>query len=793
MYDHTLSTEDLKIIENETGLLEQVREAIHQGARRSRTIPNILKHLHALRDEARIAKQEDLPALIGQMHSLRRQADMLKEAVRPDLRAPYFAHMRLWVKGKYRDVLLGYQTFIEPKFGVTIIDWRNAPIAKIFFQHREGDTYVQEFPGGEVVGVLEKRRILTFDEGTLVQILTPEHSLRRLPETGWRREEADFIPQLAGGQGGQLAKQIIGTGQSGRKMPLVAALLDPKQHQVITQNRSKALLVIGGAGCGKTTVALHRLAALNYGDGEFYKPKNMAVVVPERGLIGLIRSLLDELSMTETSVHTFDEWIAERARRIFKKLPRTICESTPPAVIRIKRHPALKSVLPILVEQRGVALARRLDRRLGSGREIYNILKGTEGPSLMARLKQTEKKFCQQKPSNYRNIIRKAFNKEFHRLNRVQEDLKNLLGDRGLLLQVAADSKGAINQEMVEELITHSRMQFARRTEKKYAHVDRERLRTIDGKEIDEGTPEEVAGTIDVEDYALLFEILRLKTGALDSDSTSWKRYNHLVIDEAQDLAPLELSLLGNALGEKASLTVAGDHAQKIDRTAPFTSWEDVLEHLDAHPAEEVQLKTTYRCTASILDFAYGVLGPLAPAQKLHAPKQGVPVSLSLFHNEGHRAIFINEALAALKEREPHANVAIIARDAGEAMQLDHTLRESLASRLVLMGDFEFRSGIDITEVSQVKGLEFDYVLIPDARREKYPDTHGSRRLMHVAATRAIHQLWVIAVGARSPLLAGLDQPKSSECFQEHVLKTSPPLPVGKTDEPHRVEEKERP
>ena len=73
---------------------------------------------------------------------------------------------------------------------------------------------------------------------------------------------------------------------------------------------------------------------------------------------------------------------------------------------------------------------------------------------------------------------------------------------------------------------------------------------------------------------------------------------------------------------------------------------------------------------------------------------------------------------------------------------------------LVTDQDFSFEPGIEITEIEQVKGLEFDYVVLIDASEDQYPDTHASRRLLHVGATRAIHQLWVTAVGTPSRIVA---------------------------------------
>jgi len=62
-----------------------------------------------------------------------------------------------------------------------------------------------------------------------------------------------------------------------------------------------------------------------------------------------------------------------------------------------------------------------------------------------------------------------------------------------------------------------------------------------------------------------------------------------------------------------------------------------------------------------------------------------------------------------------------------------------------------------VTEVTQVKGLEFDYVVVLDVDSTNYPDTPAARRALHVAATRAVHQLWMMSVGTPSPLVEVVD------------------------------------
>jgi DNA helicase IV len=97
--------------------------------------------------------------------------------------------------------------------------------------------------------------------------------------------------------------------------------------------------------------------------------------------------------------------------------------------------------------------------------------------------------------------------------------------------------------------------------------------------------------------------------------------------------------------------------------------------------------------------------------------------------------------------------VGVIARTSEAAQLFYRPLSDLPEARLVLSGDFTFRPGVDVTDVASVKGLEFDYVVVPDASARAYPLDDEARRAMHVAVTRASHQLWIVSVGTPSPLL----------------------------------------
>ena len=105
--------------------------------------------------------------------------------------------------------------------------------------------------------------------------------------------------------------------------------------------------------------------------------------------------------------------------------------------------------------------------------------------------------------------------------------------------------------------------------------------------------------------------------------------------------------------------------------------------------------------------------------------------------------------------RSPRASVGVIAADADGARRVHAVITDMPEARLVLNGEFAFEPGIDVTDVDNAKGLEFDYVVVPDGTAASYPRTNEARHRLHVAVTRAAHQLWVISGGASSPLLAG--------------------------------------
>jgi len=286
---------------------------------------------------------------------------------------------------------------------------------------------------------------------------------------------------------------------------------------------------------------------------------------------------------------------------------------------------------------------------------------------------------------------------------------------------------------------------------------DGQEIAAVDGRAVDE---DEIAGRFDPNDDPILLRLVQLKRGGLIHKGRE-VRYEHVAIDEAQDRSAIEIKVLLEATaapdGDPArrSVTIAGDTAQRLVFDNGFTDWRSLLAHT-GHPDVTVQpLRLSYRSTAEVMALAREILGPqLAPDEPLVA-RSGAPVELHEFGDTGEAVGFLAEALRALATRERTASIAVIARYPAQADSYYQGLRraEVPSLRRVRNQDFEFTAGIDVTDVAQVKGLEFDYVILVDVTAASYPTTVEARHLLHIGATRAAHQLWLIATGTPSPLL----------------------------------------
>ncbi|MBL0217933.1 MAG: ATP-binding domain-containing protein [Myxococcales bacterium] len=724
--------------------------------------------LLSLRDQIAEARPEDLPPLVEEMTRLAALRTRIGGGVSLpiDMASPYFAHMRLKEQGKSRDVMVGKRGFIDRQSNVQIVDWRNAPISRIYYRYEEGDDYEEEIAGRRTEGMVEVRRNVSIHKGNLRRIGAPQGTFLKDARGSWVQAVGQIAPVLHGGMG-KAARPVApprekgklgihhGVARADKALPEIAALIDKEQFELITQPGSGIVVIQGGAGSGKTTVALHRIAFLNFQDPRRFRANHTLFVVPSQALVRYVSGVLPSLGVSGVPVVTYTGWARSTRMRCLPEAPTKYNIDPPEHVSRVKKHPALLGMLATWVEKQAVEIGGELASIHAPAIEEWNRLVRRALVPRLAGMYSWAKKAAELDP-NIRVALEGAIKRWKKRADDVVLDWAEMFTDPVALGEgfVGTD----VSTKDIERVVAWMRRQLAKPQK---APVDEEGKEILDAEgqalEPDEDDP---AGKFDDEDDPILLRLIQLKRGSLQTPNGDELVYEHVAIDEAQDRSALEVKVLVEAVHApdndpaKRSVTIAGDTAQRLVFDNNFSGWAELLLQT-GQPAIVRPLKLSYRSTAEVMQLAREILGPdLAPEEPL-AARPGEPVELHEFGDLGEAVAFLGDALRNLMAREPTASCAVISRHPEQADAYYEGLKraEIPALRRVRKDEFNFQPGVDVTDVTSVKGLEFDYVVMVDVNAASYPDQHWARHLLHIGVTRAAHQLWMVSTGEPSVLV----------------------------------------
>lgn len=782
-----------RTVQEETRCLDRVLS--HVSNRRQRGVErreiDYDTQLLQLRDEIAAARTEDVPPLLEQMERLQgiaaRQRALTTGSI--DARSPYFGRMLLSEGGRKREVLIGRSTYLDSKDGIRIVDWRDAPVSRLFYRYAEGDAYEETFGDRQVDGEVVTRRSVTIVESRLRRIVSPQGTFVH-PESGeWRRSASNT--KLAGGEGsatradhhakpGRLgvgdAAETIGEDKHLRE---ITALIDPRQFELITKPDSGLVVIQGGAGSGKTTIGLHRLAYLAFQDPRRFRVDRMLVVVFNQALARYISQVLPALDVPGVPVKTYGDWVAKLRQHLVPELPSEYSNDTPAAASKLKKSPIFIALIDRYVMALSTRLLEQLKATLSPNKDAATLAQALDAawePKKQRPLAHRAHAAARWLESNRKQLGMGEVHGLERTLRRAQHAAQDLVGawadvtsdTRAIRAALAERPDLPFSERELERAFAWCQLQCRR----VLADLDREdeepKARTDETTREGEEEPErddyapidgealEERPSLDVEDDSLLLVLWQKLRGPLLRPGTKEPLvYEHVLVDEAQDLSPLELSVILGCTSSARSITLAGDVAQRLHMDNGFLGWEAALRELGLSHVQIEPLKLSYRSTAEIVEFSRSVLGPLADANAPEAIRHGAPVELFRFADNGECVAFLAECLGELMSDEPRASVAVVARHAEQADLFYHGLQRAETTRVrrIANQDFPFKPGIDVTDIRQVKGLEFDYVVLLDVSDATYPADEEARHLLHIGATRAAHQLWVLTTGKPSPLL----------------------------------------
>jgi DNA helicase-2/ATP-dependent DNA helicase PcrA len=684
------------VVDEEIHLLDRVREALGRERPRDRAAEEgLVRELERVRELLVSGEeQKDRLALLEQWDrgsALLRQLRASGEAPSVDPRSPYFAHMRLREGGRERDVCIGKATCIRD--GVRVVDWRHAPVSQLFYRYEQGDRYEEELGGRTVAGEIAARRTVAIRDGALERVDAPEGSFVR-DAGGWAVAQRRGA-RLGGGEGAALRAWALDAAKQrhfGTDPDGAPRRADKHLTDVAGLLDADQFDAIGLPGAG--FLAVRGSAGSGKTTVALHRIAYLAYHDPS-------------LDAPHTLFLTLSPALRDYVSHVLPGLG--------VARVRVTTFPewaeeTVKRLFPALPAERRFDTpdyVRRLKLHPGLDDALARHVAATPGAPRPAQ---------------------------------VLDDWASLLTHQALL-------------ETVLPLHAHARTPSSAELR---AAVEWCRTRHEELVAWLEGDAEAPAA-LDPEDDAILLRAWQRRAGPLADRGGAPLRFRHVAVDEVQDFSLLELRVVRDCLADPPSMTLAGDMQQQIGSHASAASWEALLGGLDLPEPELRTLRVAYRSTQEIVTFARGLLGPLAEDEPPETLRSGPPVEIFAFTDAGAGVAFLADALRRLADAEPLASVAVLtpAPDVS-ALWADGLERSEVPRvRRVENGRFAFAPGVEVTEIEQAKGLEFDYVVLVDVSARHFSDTPASRRLLHVGATRAVHQLWVLTPSDPSPLVAG--------------------------------------
>lgn len=593
-----------------------------------------------------------------------------------------------------------------------VVDWR-APVAEPFYRAT----------GRETMGLARRRHFAV--QGR--ELLGIEDELFGAGHLGVGQDEgldgtpATGAPTL---RGHSTLLSVLARGRTGQLGDIVATI-QAEQDEIIRSSQHGVVVVEGGPGTGKTVVALHRAAYLLYTFRFPLEDQGVLVVGPNRVFLRYIERVLPSLGEAGVEQVVLADLVRGHSY--------TAKDSE--AVAFIKGDLRMAKIVANAVGDRQRAIRQDVEIGFGAG---YLRLTSRESATIV---REGRRRFRRHNAAHHwvetevvSAMIASSHNQELD-LETTRDALRNLKEFRSVInymWPVLTPAELLHDLYSSKALLRLAAQKFCSLTE--YESLYRVRAATLaDAKFSD--------ADVAVLDEALAVLGPRPRRNGRINEADEVRTYGHIVIDEVQDLSPMQLRMISRR-SLNGSMTIVGDIAQATSAYAP-ASWKEVLTHLPKkNPSRIIGLTVGYRIPKQIMDLATRVMHAAAP-------KQIAPISV----REGDEAPnfvqcsssdllvrLIDETIRLTGELSD-GNLAIVCPD-----EMNEEICRALDGAKLPYGRAGvagIESGLTVVPVSVVKGLELDGVIVVEPAKIIAAQTHGLRAL-YVALTRSTRRLSVV-------------------------------------------------
>ncbi|WSZ87036.1 AAA family ATPase [Streptomyces sp. NBC_00859] len=595
----------------------------------------------------------------------------------------------------------------HPSVPPLVVDWR-APVSRAFYRASAGDPQ----------GVTVRRRFgwAPWSDGASSDLtgLEDEHLGHGADDSG-------------GGTGGSaiLTAEI----ERPRVGPMrdIAATIQPEQDDLVRGELAGSVCVQGAPGTGKTAVGLHRAAYLLYTYPQLIRRSGLLVLGPNRTFLAYICEVLPSLGETGIRQSTVDDELARHP----------VLYQDSPAAAALKHDVRMSEVLRRALYARVAAPDEGLVVPDGAYRwriEQAQLARIVEEVRAEAPLYAVGRERVR---SRAVNVFRRQVEQRAGPPN--QEWLRRMGRARALSACVDSVWPKASADEVVAELLAAPEV-LAEAADGVLSAAEQETLRRPKPPSSGRSAKWSAADLVLIDEVHGLIE--------------RQEGYGHVVIDEAQDLSPMQCRAIGRRV-EFGSVTVLGDLAQG---TTPWAarSWSEQLGHLGKPEAAVVPLTLGFRVPEVMVELANRLVGSLGVEVPLGRSmrKDGELTVRRVPEADGLTDAVVEAVRAALTQE---GSVGVIADERAVA-----DVRAALERAAVEWAGAGVRgetgepgaaSGrVSVVAAGMVKGLEYDHVVVVEPAAIVAAEARGLHRL-YVVLTRAVSRLDLVHSLALPPEL----------------------------------------
>jgi DNA helicase-2/ATP-dependent DNA helicase PcrA len=625
---------------------------------------------------------------------------------------------------------------------ILVFDWRD-PVATIFYECQDGRASYDVLDRYHYSGDVNLKRQYKIVDGIL-QKISDDYILDQLSDP--KKESLLADPFLT-------ERLLQGTSN---KLKDIVTSIRAEQNKIIRETLHQVIVIQGVAGSGKSTIGLHRLSYLLY--NEKLDPQKMMVIAPNKLFLDYICELLPEIDADDVRQQTFIDVVHEITQTIFSLQQDEKAQLFLENKIKDKRRDQLEAVAQL---KGSLDFMKVLDAWVDKKIEKFCLkLKDIAlfDRKLLITKEQQIENFMQG------STLNTPYNERVKTLvGYIKFRIRNFLE----VLEIGQRRKSGGTDKLYEQyakqgtefLDTHFLKWSCDDIKTCYMEVfsNKSTFKSLKNKKLDIAFITAYSnsilqeGKVEREDLAPLCYLSYLING--------WNhivKFEHIVVDEAQDLNALEFMIL-KMLSKNSSFTIMGDLSQGITAYRSIDSWQVVMKEVffDVKSIYR-EVNYSYRSAREIIE-CFNKVMPRGHSAAIPVYEIGQEPVYQQVSTDEEAILAMREAIKVFKERDCKS-IGIITKSERDSISLYQALQQeddNVDLHLITSDTFSYQGGISILPVGLAKGLEFDGVIMWNASDQEFKNNSFDAKLLYVALSRPLYYLHILYQGNLTPLLKG--------------------------------------